>query len=65
MPDLNLPRYHHFILLLWEERDAEGRHVTWRMSFQESHTEERIGFKDIEELTAFLEQWMKDSSVKL
>ncbi|MBI3165899.1 MAG: hypothetical protein HYZ24_14545 [Chloroflexi bacterium] len=56
------PRYHHFILLLWEERDAEGRRVTWRLSLQDSQKEARIGFKNLEELTAFLEGWMKDSS---
>jgi hypothetical protein len=64
MPDSRHPRYHHFILLLWEERDAEGRHVTWRMSLQDSQKETRIGFKNLEELTAFLEGWMKDSSEK-
>ncbi len=62
MPDLSPPRYHHFILLLWEERDAEGRHVTWRFSLQDSQKEARIGFKSLAELTAFLEQWMTDSS---
>jgi hypothetical protein len=56
------PVYHHFILLVWEERDAQGRHVTWRFSLQDSHKEERIGFKNLEELTAFLERWMKSSS---
>lgn len=61
MPDLNLPRYHHFILLLWEERDAEGRHVTWRMSLQDSQKETRIGFKDLAELALFLEKWMNSS----
>ena len=56
------PRYHHFVLLLWEERDANGRLVTWRMSLQDSQKEARIGFKNLEELTKFLEAWIKDSS---
>ena len=56
------PRYHHFVLLLWEERDANGQHVTWRFSLQDSQKEARIGFKNLEELTAFLERWMKSSS---
>ncbi|MCK6540311.1 MAG: hypothetical protein L6Q26_09655 [Anaerolineales bacterium] len=56
------PRYHHFVLLLWEERDADGQHESWRFSLQDSQKEARIGFKNLEELTAFLEQWMKDSS---
>ena len=56
------PQYHHFVLLVWEERDANGQHVTWRFSLQDSQKEERIGFKNFEELTAFLERWMKTSS---
>jgi len=56
------PQYHYFVLLLWEERDANGRHVTWRMSLQDSQKEARIGFKNLEELTKFLEAWIKDSS---
>ncbi|MDP1548092.1 MAG: hypothetical protein Q8L87_18935 [Anaerolineales bacterium] len=60
--NLQPPRYHHFTLLVWEERDANGQHVTWRFSLQDSQKELRIGFKNLEELTAFLERWMKDSS---
>ncbi|MBI5824140.1 MAG: hypothetical protein HZB18_08950 [Chloroflexi bacterium] len=56
------PRYHHFVLLLWEERGADGQHVTWRFSLQDSQKEARIGFKNLEELTAFLDGWMKSSS---
>ena len=56
------PQYHHFVLLLWEERDANGRLVTWRMSLQDSQKEARIGFRNLEELTKFLEAWIKDSS---
>jgi len=56
------PQYHHFILLVWEERDADGQHLTWRFSLQDSQKEERIGFKNFEELTVFLESWMKSSS---
>jgi hypothetical protein len=62
MPDLSPPRYHHFVLLLWEERDAKGSHIAWRLSLQDSQKEARIGFKNLEELFAFLETWMKDSS---
>ena len=56
------PVYHHFILLVWEECDAEGRHLVWRFSLQDSQKETRIGFKNLEELTVFLERWMKDPS---
>lgn len=55
-------RYHHFVLLVWEERDSDGQHVTWRFSLQDSQKEARIGFKNLDELIAFLEQWMKSSS---
>lgn len=56
------PHYHHFVLLVWEERDAEGERLIWRFSLQDSQKGARIGFKDLEELMAFLQQWMKDSS---
>ena len=56
------PRYHHFVLLVWEERGADGQHVTWRFSLQDSQKEERIGFKNLDDLTAFLERWMETSS---
>ena len=56
------PVYHHFILLVWEERAANGQHLTWRFSLQDSQKEARIGFKNLEELTGFLEGWMRASS---
>lgn len=56
------PHYRHFILRVWEERGADGQHEAWRFSLQDSQKEARIGFKNLEELTAFLESWMKDSS---
>ena len=56
------PHYHHFILLVWEERGTDGQNSAWRFSLQDSQKEERIGFKDLNELTMFLEKWMKDSS---
>ncbi|MFN8383194.1 MAG: hypothetical protein U0V02_14715 [Anaerolineales bacterium] len=68
MPVLNnarSPVYHHFVLLVWEERDLEGRHVTWRFSLQDSQKEARIGFKNVDELKAYLENWMKNSSVNI
>lgn len=56
------PQYHHFVLLVWEERGADGQHEAWRFSLQDSQKEARIGFKNLEELTALLERWMKSSS---
>ncbi len=54
--------YHHFILLVWEECDAEGRHLVWRFSLQDSQKEMRIGFKDLDELKSFLKKWMEKPS---
>lgn len=65
MPGLkrsHVPVYHHFVLLIWEECDMSGEHRDWRFSLQDSQKEARIGFKSLEELTLFLEKWMKDSS---
>ena len=61
-PQARPPRYHHFVLLVWEERDADGQHQTWRFSLQDSQKEARIGFRNLEELTGFLERWMNSSS---
>ncbi|MEB2332751.1 MAG: hypothetical protein OZ914_00345 [Anaerolineaceae bacterium] len=56
------PQYRHFVLLAWEERGADGVHAAWRFSLQDSQKDERIGFKDLNELAMFLEKWMKDVS---
>ncbi len=56
------PKYHHFLLLVWEERGADGQRSAWRFSLQDSQKEARIGFKSLDELTTFLEKWMNDSS---
>ena len=65
MPDISQarpPRYHHFVLLVWEERGADGQHAAWRFSLQDSQKEARIGFKNLQELTTFLVGWMIESS---
>lgn len=56
------PKYHHFLLLVWEERGVDDQRSAWRFSLQDSQKEARIGFKSLDELTTFLEKWMKDSS---
>ena len=61
-PQPRPPQYRHFVLLVWEERGADGQHEAWRFSLQDSQKEARIGFKSLNELTAFLENWMKESS---
>ena len=53
------PRYHHFVLLVWEERDADGQHAAWRFSLQDSQKEARSGFKNLEEVVVFLERWIQ------
>lgn len=55
------PRYHHFVLLVWEERDTDGRHAAWRFSLQDSQKEARIGFKNFDELKNYLETWLETS----
>lgn len=61
-PKIHPPGYHHFVLLLWEERDTVGQHVTWRFSLQDPRKEGRMGFKNFEELVRYLDRWMKSSS---
>jgi hypothetical protein len=55
------PVYHHFILLVWEECGTDGQHMTWRFSLQDSYKDERIGFKNFEELRKFLKKWLEDA----
>lgn len=59
LTDLRPPVYHHFILLLWEERGADGQQIAWRFSLQDPKKETRIGFKNLGELATFLERWIK------
>ncbi len=50
-------RRHSFILILWAEAGAlpDSRPV-WRASLEDTQTARRYGFKDLAELTRFLEQ---------
>ena len=59
LPDARPPRYRHFVLLAWEERDADGTRAAWRFSMHDSQKEQRIGFKNFDELTKYLEQWLE------
>lgn len=59
------PLYHHFLLLLWEERSATGAHLAWRLSLLDTQTEARIGFKNLNGLVEYLNHRMKDPSENL
>ncbi|NPV75361.1 MAG: hypothetical protein HPY59_03195 [Anaerolineae bacterium] len=52
-------RYHRFILSIWEERDDDGRRLTWRFGLQDVQMEGRVGFKNLEELMKYLQDWME------
>lgn len=52
------PRYHLAVLRLWEER-SDGERL-WRFSLEDARTSERHGFKNLESLMAFLENWTRD-----
>lgn len=56
------PCYHHFVLLVWEERDADGQRLTWRFSLQDPRKNARFGFKNLDDLMAFLKRWMETPS---
>lgn len=48
---------------LWQEgRGREEDQPIWRLSLENPHTSERMGFKDLATLVAFLEQWMDGGS---
>ncbi len=54
------PRYQFFILGLWAQPDQPGRPRAWRISLEYPQTAERLGFKSLYELSAFLETWMAE-----
>ncbi|NUQ39357.1 MAG: hypothetical protein HUU23_16570 [Caldilineales bacterium] len=56
------PRHRFFILGLWMQPDARPDQPVWRISLEDPQKEARIGFKNLQELTAFLEKWMMESS---
>ncbi len=55
------PRYHTFLLSLWEEA---GSTPNWRCSLENPHTGERKGFRNVEELAAFLQDWLTQQAAK-
>jgi len=57
------PRYHTFLLTLWEERTEDPNLPTvWRFRLEDPRTGEQQGFASLEALVAALEQEMADSN---
>jgi hypothetical protein len=51
------PQYRSYLLRFWEERAplrGSPDSAVWRFSLEDPHTAERIGFKSLDELVAFL-----------
>jgi hypothetical protein len=53
------PRYHTFVLSLWEE---SGTVPAWRCSLENPHTGERIGFRTLDDMTTYLDEWLQKPS---
>ena len=53
-------RYHLFILSIWEDGEhlPDGK-VIWRFGLEHSQTAQRIGFRQLGELTAYLQMWIE------
>ena len=49
------PRYHTFVLRIWEERSGEGDTAVWRYSLHNTDESSRIGFNSMEDLTSYLQ----------
>lgn len=44
-----------YVLTAWEEREASaGRPAVWRFSLEDTRARRRLGFRDLDDLTAFL-----------
>lgn len=55
-----VPYYRQLILTLWQEAGHTPTQPSpWRLSLQNPHTQERTGFREPEELVAFLHAWME------
>ena len=49
-----LPDYRAYLLRLWLVSAEHRGHGAWRASLENSHTGERIGFANLEQLFAYL-----------
>lgn len=53
--------YRQMILTLWQEDGhQQSGSSRWRLSLQNPHTSERMGFQRVEEMAAFLLAWMEE-----
>jgi hypothetical protein len=56
------PRYHTFLLTLWEERSQDPQApVVWRFRLEDPRTGQQRGFANLEALVMALEQEMVHS----
>jgi len=56
------PRYHTFLLTIWEERNQDPNSpAVWRFRLEKPRTGQRQGFASLEMLVAALKQEMVDS----
>jgi hypothetical protein len=51
---VNPPGYHSYLLRFWEERGEQTDTTLWRFSLEDPLTAQRLGFADLEALTAWL-----------
>ena len=53
-----MPDYAAYLLRLWRERSGES--TRWRASLQDTHSGERVGFANPEEMFGYLRREMGD-----
>lgn len=59
----NSPRYHTFVLTLWEDRSLDpATPAVWRFRLEIASTGERRGFATFKEMVVFLEEQMLDEN---
>ena len=55
-PKQQPPRYHAYMLRMWEERSQDyGEGAHWRFQMEDPHTGRRQGFDDLSALLAYLQ----------
>jgi len=51
------PRYHAYMLRMWEERSEDGgQRAVWRFQVEDPHTGRRHGFDGLPALLAYLQR---------